>query len=176
MKKRNVTFIVLLCAFSVLQQTMAFGQTTWYNPMNDNNPVIQNQGWPEEIGRSYQRLPQRAEEKVRKSVWNLSLNATGLALHFYTNAEQITVRYGVTSSFAMPHMPATGKSGVDLYAIDSDGKWRVASGRYNFEDTITYTYTQLSRSKYHEQGFEYRLFLPLYNSVKWMEIGVPDSA
>ncbi len=176
MKKRNVTFIVLLCAFSVLGQTMALGQITWYDPLKHDTPVIQNQGWPGEIGRSYQRLPQRAEEKVRKPVWNLSLNATGLALHFYTNAELITVRYGVASSFAMPHMPATGKSGVDLYAIDSDGKWRVASGRYNFEDTITYTYTQLSRSKYHGQGFEYRLFLPLYNSVEWMEIGVPDSA
>nr|HMM18304.1 SGNH/GDSL hydrolase family protein [Petrimonas sp.] len=43
-------------------------------------------------------------------------------------------------------------------------------------DTVSYAFNNLSQSRYHKQGFEYRLFLPLYNSVKWMEIGVPDSA
>lgn len=36
----------------------------------------------------------------------------------------------------MLHMPATGKSGVDLYAIDPDGKWRLTTGKYKFNDTI----------------------------------------
>lgn len=168
---KSIIFVVsLLCTVALPAQTQ------WHDPLKEEAHVIQNQGWTREIGKTYQRLPDRAEKKVRKAVWNLSENSAGLAIHFYTNAEKIEVRYGVTGSHAMPHMPATGKSGVDLYAMDSDGKWRVATDKYSFGDTVTYTFNNLSQSRYHKQGFEYRLFLPLYNSVKWMEIGVPDSA
>ena len=167
---------IVLCAVNLVFVFYVFSQTTWHNPLTESYPVIQNQGWTPEIGKTYQRLPNRAKESVRKAVWNLSENAAGLALHFYTNAEKIEIRYGVTGSHAMAHMPATGKSGVDLYAIDSDGKWRVATDKFNFGDTLTYTFNNLAQSTYHKHGFEYRLFLPLYNTVKWMEIGVPDSA
>lgn len=170
MKKITLLFVGLLFT------AFLFSQTTWHNPLNENYLVIQNQSWPEEIGKTYQRLPDRAEKKVRKPVWNLSENAAGLAIHFYTNAEKIEVRYGVEGSHTMFHMPATGKSGIDLYAIDSDGKWRIATDKFNFADTVKYTFNNLSQSKYHKHGYEYRMFLPLYNTVTWMEIGVPDSA
>lgn len=168
---KGIIFIVSLLCAVVLP-----AQTRWHDPLKEEAHVIQNQGWTHEIGKTYQRLPDRAEKEVRKAVWNLSKNSAGLAIHFYTNATKIEVRYDVTGSHSMSHMPATGKSGVDLYAIDSDGKWRVATDNFNFGDTITYTFNGLSQSRYHKHGFEYRLFLPLYNSVKWMEIGVPDSA
>lgn len=168
---KNIVFVI-----SILFSVSLSAQTKWIDPLQENVNVIQNQGWTDEIGKTYQRLPDRAEKSVRKSVWGLSENSAGLAIHFYTNAEKIEIRYGVTGSHAMAHMPATGKSGVDLYAIDSDGKWRVATDKFNFADTVTYTFNNLSQSRYHKHGFEYRLFLPLYNSVKWMEIGVPDSA
>ena len=162
--------------FSLLCVAHLTAQTRWYDPMQESRHVIQNQGWTEEIGKSYQRLPDRAKKVVREPVWGLSENSAGLAIHFYTNATTIEIRYGVKGSHAMPHMPATGKTGVDLYAVDSDGKWRVATDRYNFGDTISYTFSNLSQSKYHKHGFEYRLYLPLYNTVTWMKIGVPDSA
>lgn len=169
--KKSVIFI-----FCILTAASATAQTRWHDPLKENYPVIQNQGWPDEIGRTYRRLPDRAEKTVRKPVWNLSENSAGLAIHFYTNAEKIEVRYSVEGGHSMFHMPATGKSGIDLYAIDSDGKWRVATDKFNFADTVTYTFNNLSPSQYHKHGYEYRMFLPLYNSVKWMEIGVPDSA
>lgn len=168
-------FIVLVSCLAIIAFSVS-AQTKWINPLQENENVIQNQGWTGEIGKTFQRLPNRAKEKVRKPVWDLSENSAGLALHFYTNAEKIEIRYAVTGGYAMAHMPATGKSGVDLYAIDSDGKWRVATDKFSFGDTIVYTYNSLTTSKYHKHGFEYRLFLPLYNSVKWMEIGVPQSA
>lgn len=169
--EKSIVFVLTLLFANSL-----FAQTRWYDPLKENYNVIQNQGWIDEIGKTYQRLPDRAEAEVRKPVWNLSQNSAGLAIHFYTNAEKIEIRYGVTGDFGMLHMPATGKSGVDLYAIDPHGKWRLATARYNFKDTITYTYEILPQDQFHKSGFEYRLYLPLYNSVKWMEIGVPDSA
>lgn len=89
--------------------------------MEASFPVIQNQGFTKEIGNSYTRLPERAKGVVSEPVWNLSQHSAGLAIHFYSNAPQIKVRYTVTGSLNMPHMPSTGVSGVDLYSINSDG-------------------------------------------------------
>lgn len=152
-----------------------FAQTKWYNPLNTEVPVIQNQGWTNEIGKTFTRLPARAEKEVRKPVWELSQQTAGLSIHFYTNAPEITIRYGVTGSLDMNHMPATGVSGIDLYAIDENGGWHRASGTYRFADTISYSFKKLFTGTFHKKGFEYQLFLPLYNGVKWMEIGIPEN-
>jgi lysophospholipase L1-like esterase len=95
-------------------------------------------------------------------------------LRFKSDADQIIVRYKVSGEKAMPHMPATGVSGVDLYAISTDGKWLWCGGGYTFGDTIEYRFKGLApNDTYHQQGREYRLYFPLYNSVQWMEVGVP---
>ncbi len=167
----------LICLlFCCLLFLPAAAQWKWHNPMEAGFPVIQNQGFTKEIGNSYTRLPERAKGVVSEPVWNLSRHSAGLAIHFYSNAPQIKVRYTVTGSLNMPHMPSTGVSGVDLYSINSDGEWHFCFGNYSFKDTITYTYNNIGKDRYHKQGFEYRLYLPLYNGVKWLEIGIPEDA
>lgn len=166
------TYCLLFCFISLAIQA----QIKWYDPMEAGFPIIQNQGWTEEIGDTYVRLPQRAEPVVRDAVWSLSRHSSGLSIQFYSNAPQISIRYGVTGAHSMSHMPATGVSGVDLYAIDSDGEWHFCYGNYSFKDTIRYNYNHIGKDRYHNRGYEYRLFLPLYNSVTWMEIGVPESS
>lgn len=76
----------------------------------------------------------------------------------------------------MPHMPCTGVSGVDLYAQDINGRQRWCGFSFSFNDTITYTFSNLTYETDPKKGYEYQLFLPLYNSVTWMEIGVPTDA
>ena len=66
----------------------------------------------------------------------------------------------------MPHMPATGVSGVDLYAKDKAGKWSFVGNGRPLEVSNTAAFTPLS-------GEEYLLYLPLYNGVKSIEIGIP---
>ncbi len=73
-------------------------------------------------------------------------------------------------------MPATGVSGIDLYSKTIDGKWLWAAGKFSFKDTITYHFTNLLPNDQHVNNREYTLYLPLYNSVKWMEITVPKAA
>jgi lysophospholipase L1-like esterase len=149
----------------------------WWNPANNPFPVIEGQYWTSEVKNQFDRLPARAEELVRPAVWSLSRNSAGLMVRFRSNAGRIVVRYQVEGSLNMPHMPSTGVSGVDLYAKDSDGKWLWSNGRYTFGDTIAYQFNGLRPNDgYHNMGREYRLYLPLYNSVKWMEIGVADSS
>ena len=88
----------LFCLLFFCMACLSAGaQWKWQNPMDAGFPVVQNQGWPDEIGYKYVRLPDRAEKEIRPAVWNLSRNSAGLAIHFYSNAPQITVRYKVSA-------------------------------------------------------------------------------
>src|SRR5690554_7878170 len=98
MRKTFVGILILLFSFSLI------GQTKWYNPMDAGFQVVQNRAWSDEINNSYQRLPDRAKDVVRSSVWNLSQNSAGLAIHFYSNANKIEVKYGVSGALTMNHM------------------------------------------------------------------------
>lgn len=149
----------------------------WWNPAESKFAVCEGQGWPGESGNPYGRLPSAAEKSVRPAVWSLSKNSAGLVIRFRSNAGRIVVRYQVAGPVNMPHMPSTGVSGVDLYARNADGAWLWSNGRYSFGDTVMYEFNGLEpNDSYHAMGREYRLYLPLYNTVKWMEIGVADSA
>lgn len=167
-------FNAWLCLLISVQAMAQSDQLVWWNPQSAAFPVIEGQAWPAELKNPYDRLPARAEKQVRDVVWNLSTQSAGLMIRFRANASNIKIRYTVGGKHALPHMPATGVSGVDLYAISSDGDWRWCAGKYAFGDTITYDFKNLSpNDSYHQHGREYRLFLPLYNSVKWLEIGTP---
>lgn len=172
---KNLFFLSLL----LLQTVLTFSQETnalkWWNPTEHDFQTIEGQAWADEVKAPYDRLPARAEGVVRDAVWNLSRHAAGQLIRFRSNAEKIVVRYGVKGNHAMNHMPATGVSGVDLYAINSDGTWLWAKGTRSFNDTVTYRFEGLQpNDAYHKFGREYRLYLPLYNSVEWMEIGVAE--
>ena len=171
-------FPVLFFVFCLFYES-AFSQSPtfkWWNPESSSFPVLEGQAWPKELKSPYDRLPKRAEGVVTKAVWDLSNQAAGLMIRFRTSTPEIRVRYIVGGKTAFPHMPATGVSGVDLYAIGTDGDLRWCSGKYNFGDTIVYTFKNIEpNDTYHKKGREYRLFLPLYNQVKWMEIGVPET-
>lgn len=169
---KSISLLLLTCLSFLSVQA----QWKWQDPLKAGFPTIQNQGWAGEIGNTYTRLPQRAESTVRKPVWDLSRNSAGLAVHFYSDGPEIRVRYTVSGGMSMPHMPATGVSGLDLYSVNSDGQWRILFGGNPYGDTIQYHYTNIGKDKYHDRGFEYRLYLPLYNSVTWMEIGVPEGS
>jgi lysophospholipase L1-like esterase len=145
---------------------------TW-NPASDTVKVLAGQGWPREVKNFYDRLPARAEQTVRKEVWGLSQHTAGVHFRFRTNADEIIVKYAVNGGLQMPHMPATGVSGVDMYTKNSDGKWLWCAGKYSFGDTISYRFSNLIIKDEYGNPFEYNLYLPLYNSVKWMEISVP---
>jgi lysophospholipase L1-like esterase len=152
----------------------------WWDPAGNNFPVLEGQAWPAEVKAPYDRFPARAEASLNPNVWNLSHSSAGLYLKFKSNSGHIVVRYtvkGVKQALAMPHMPATGVSGIDLYSIDQDGNWGWAPGKFSFGDTVEYRYDALEpNAAYHGKNFEYRLFLPLYNAVSWLEIGVPREA
>ncbi len=147
-----------------------------WNPQSNAFPVLEGQAWPKEVKNYYDRLPARAENTVRRDVWNLSENAAGLGLRFRTNAQSIIIRYIATGAMQFPNMPATGVRGIDLYSKTIDGNWLWCSGKFSIGDTLVYRFSNLIANDENVSNREYTLYLPLYNSVKWMEIAVPGES
>jgi lysophospholipase L1-like esterase len=139
----------------------------WYDA---NQLAVEGKGWTD-TAEFWHRLPGRAKGTVPPAVWGLSTNTAGLAVRFVTDAPRIAARWTLTSSnLAMPHMPATGVSGLDLY-VRHEGQWRwTGAGRPG--STIANEAVLVDRAPPGEH--EYMLYLPLYNGIKSLEIGIPD--
>lgn len=155
----------------------AIAQIRWVNPF-DEGAEVHGQGW-ESISHTFVRLPDEAKSKVREPLWNLSRNSAGLSLVFRSNSPEIDIRYQVKGkNYGMFHMPPTGVSGVDLFAIDIEGeeRWCAPNFPLPFKDTIEYKYQGLTYNPRNSGSYEYHLYLPLYNSVEWLEIGVAQKA
>lgn len=173
MKYTKIPFILAI----LLQiSTFTLAQYKWEDPLKQSFPTLHGQAFQNELQETYTRLPQRVQEKVRKPIWDLSQQSAGLSIVFYSNAPEIRVQYSVKGGFSMPHMPSTGVSGVDMYAIDPNGQSRWCAGKYTFGDTINFVFPGLTYDIPTDKGYEYHLYLPLYNSVTWMNIGVPANA
>jgi len=133
---------------------------------------VEGKGWSN-VERYYDRLPAKARGMVRDPVWDLSHHSAGMLTRFETDASEIWVHYQLSSErLALPHMPATGVSGLDLYALDGQGQWRWVSVMRPTEQRV--------KGKLIE-GLEpgqrtYMLYLPLYNGVEFLEIGVDKNA
>jgi len=132
---------------------------------------IEGKGWTDTKA-PFDRLPAKAEGVVPPGVWSLSHHSAGLCVRFLTDATSIHGRWAlISNSLAMPHMPATGVSGLDLYVKGADGIWRwLAVGQpTQFPVNATRLVTGLPDGKR-----EYLLYLPLYNGVSSVEIGIPE--
>lgn len=167
MKAYCILLIILWCN-CVIVKSQPF---RWVNPANENPAIIQGRGWSDGLANTYDRLPAKAERTVRKDVWRLSTNNAGEYIDFETNATAITVRYKVSGNYAMEHMPATGVSGVDMYALDANNTWHWIRATYSFKDTIIYHYKNIYTPAAIKK---IRLYLPLYNTLQWLQIGVPE--
>lgn len=165
-------FRLILLGCYLMVSIVGFCQLKWHNPLKEVEPVIQNQGFTSEIGHTFNRLPSRAQPLLSSHLWALSQDAAGLAVFFQTNAPELGIRYAIKGPLAMEHMPSTGVSGIDLYQKDQQGRLHYCFGGYpSSKDTICYHYLNLSIKQTKDR---YQLYLPLYNSLKWLEIGVPE--
>jgi lysophospholipase L1-like esterase len=144
------------------------GELIWYDIRALG---IEGQGWTE-VKSPFDRLPAKAEGKVRDAVWSLSRDSAGMCVRFSTDSPVVHCRWTLTkASLAMPHMAATGVSGVDLYVNTVKG-WRwVACGRPTAQTNNAALVAGLPA-----ESRDWLLYLPLYNGVKSVEIGVAKSA
>ena len=173
-RKTYVLLLLLMSFFCVGAQA----QTKWMNPMDADEPYVGGRAWNSETGRTYNRLPDRFRATLPPAVWALSQNTAGEVVRFVTPSRNITVRYACTShGYGLYNMSGICHSGVDLYGKTVDGRtlWIGNHMQWSFRrDTVTVSFNDIAVPS--ERGLEYTLYLPGYNGVKWLEVGVDSGA
>ena len=145
-------------------------KTRWYDIAQLN---LEGRGWTQTEA-FYDRLPAKAKGVVRDPVWKLSHDSAGMCVRFITDATSIQARWTVRSeTLALVHMPATAVSGLDLYVKTENGRWRWLSvGRpTKYPANSGELVKDLPAGKR-----EYLLYLPLYNGVRSVELGLPKDS
>ncbi|MBO1363497.1 hypothetical protein JHU38_06880 [Prevotella sp. A2931] len=171
MKTRSILVVLGLVLSSVLS-----AQIKWFSPMSGSVPAVFGRAWNAEIGNCYDRLPERLRASVPKAVWELSHHGSGLSVRFVTDARNIYIRYGLADARTLHNMSDINSSGVDLYARTGHGRYHWVGNHMNYsfgkteKDTLETVYKDLSV----KGSTEYELYLPNYNSVKWLEVGVDE--
>jgi hypothetical protein len=131
--------------------------------------TLEGRGWSDTQS-FYDRLPARAQSLVREPVWNLSQHSAGIAARFITDAPTIAARYRLRfERTAMWHMPSTGVSGIDLYGR-LNGQWRWMGIARDIQWPLSSATLAKELSPERRECIAY---LPLYNGVAEVEIGVP---
>ena len=144
--------------------------TNWYN---FEKLPLEGRAWDgEERNSPYDRFPKRWMERVPGGVAGNSRHSSGMAVHVKTNSPTLKIKYELTSaSLGMWHMQPSGVSGFDLYM-------RAESGEFRYVRVV-----QADASAEADFGglgapgeHELLIYLPLYNGVKLLEIGVPSGS
>lgn len=121
----------------------------------------------------YTRLPEYLNDTLRDGLRVVADNSAGIAVRFATNSTAIGVKYQLTNNFHMNHMADTGTKGTDLYTRHNDGTWHFVATSIPGKDSI-------NNKKYVDnldgQMHEYMIYLPLYDGIKWLEVGVDSTA
>lgn len=153
-------------AATIKEPALAWNDVTQWNLEGRAFNDMERKRW-------FDRLPATAEGKVTDAVWNLSRDSAGMMVRFKTDASTIWVDYALMKdNLASSNMTRIGASGVDLYARDPKGVWRwVGVSRPDTKDVRQAVATGLAPGTR-----EYALYLPLYNGIERLAIGVPPAA
>jgi hypothetical protein len=135
---------------------------------------VEGRAWPEEQReRWFDRLPASAKDKVTKNVWNLSRDSAGMMVRFRTDSPTLWVNYILRSErMAGPNMTAIGASGIDVYARDQQGKWKWVGVTRPDKKVVR----QAILSGLAPGLREYAAYLPLFNGIESLKIGVAEGA
>jgi len=135
---------------------------------------VEGRAWTDmERKRWFDRMPAVADGKVTAAVWNLSRDSAGMMVRFKTDAAMIWADYTLfKEKLNGANMTPIGASGLDLYARDDKGKWRWVGVTRPDKKTVK----QEIIAGLAPGLREYAVYLPLYNGVENLAIGVPPEA
>ncbi|MDA8847341.1 SGNH/GDSL hydrolase family protein [Flavobacteriaceae bacterium] len=180
--------LVLISSFSVLtfsQQTETIITDSTIIYYGRQHFLIEGTALLDSLKESpYDRLPISYKEKVREPVWDLSKASAGITVRFHSNSTSINLKWTVLNDFDMPHMAATGIKGIDLYT-KYNNKWRYVTTAGALVGLKTYQNKSIPADNINEYELiknmtpefrEYKLFLPLYDGVTKLEVGIDSTA
>ena len=171
MHRRRIAVYIALAALSwpSAANRAPAAELTW---LDARTLPIEGKGWADTKSH-YDRLPRQAEGVVRQPVWDLGHDCAGLLLHFASDTPELRVRWTLTrSQLADSNMSPSGVSGLDLYVrLDRGWRWlaaaRPGTSREGNEGVFFNDIPAERR--------EFLLYLPLYNGIESLQLGVPGS-
>ncbi len=119
----------------------------------------------------FQRLPQQYKKLVRKEVWDLSENSAGVCISFFSDTTELVVNWSVKHDLKMNHMTDAGIKGVDMYQKKNDSWHYVSTGLPKGKDNGETLIKGVSKKLR-----EYRLYLPLYDTITDIQLGLDDNS
>lgn len=122
----------------------------------------------------YTRIPDALKDMCYPETWRGLQDATGVGIRFRTNTKVIGVRYNLKFKFGMTWQAYTGIRGTDLYILgEDDNEWHyINTSRPTNDSIIEKCYTKDMDGQMHE----FLIYLPLYDGINWLEIGVDSTA
>jgi hypothetical protein len=125
-----------------------------------------------ETEKHFCRLPQQTIPLANEGVQELAWHTSGGLLHFRTNSSAIALDTVLRSGLDMSHMPRSGSGGFDLFeGVGADSVFRA-----NIHPEHGQTQLRgLFRRNLEPTMREWKIYLPLYNGVEHLDIGLdPD--
>lgn len=162
MKREFCIFIVLFLVFHIHAQLV-------YHDAS-NFPLLGRA--TESAGARYGRFPDSLKNISRAPLWNLSRNSAGMAIRFRSNSTTIAAKWVALFNTHMNHMTDTGAKGLDLYCLQKNGDWRFVNSARPKGKTNQATIIK----NMHPEEREYMLYLPLYDGLVSLSIGVDSLA
>ena len=121
----------------------------------------------------YQRIDASETKDMPKPVQGLAQNSAGIAILFETNSTMIRAKWKLAKEVYMTNMAPIGHSGLDLYCL-KDGKWQFVMVGKPAKGTIEQE--QVIIQNMDSSMKQFMLYLPLYNTVNDLQIGVQENA
>ncbi|AEW02169.1 hypothetical protein A4D02_34390 [Niastella koreensis] len=157
-----VTIVLLAVQLSYAQDSIKYADAT----------TLMMVGKAKTTDSIYQRIDSVEAKEMPQAVKNLAKQSAGIAILFETNSRIIRAKWDLPKEVYLHNMTPDAHSGLDLYCFKA-GKWqfvsigRVAPGINQNQIIVQNMDSSLK---------QFMLYLPLYNGVSQLQIGVQQNA
>lgn len=127
------------------------------------------------VEEGYTRFPDSLKTQVKRELlYTLGTNTAGMSIRFSTDATALSAKWVSTQELEMNHMTPVGIRGLDLYTLDDNNEWTFVS---SVRPTVNKKASQYSIVSGMERKMrEYLLYMPLYDGIDSLYIGVDSMA
>lgn len=161
----TVSQLSILFVFCVLSLKSYAQDSLMYVPAQDLIVLGKAKQTPE----MFQRIAREESKAMPLAIQRLALNSAGISVIFETNSSIIAAKWKLAEEKYLANMTPIAHSGLDLYCFKNN-KWQYvgvgkpAKGVLDQDQVIVRRMDTTLK--------KYMLYLPLYNSVSALEIGV----
>ena len=122
------------------------------------------------------RLPRTLLPRCSAGVQRLAKYLAGACIRFSTDADSLSVLWELVTGANMPHFSPCGKNGMELFEETAQGTRHVANLIPALEEGGVCRLKQSSFVRLPGGMRSYVLYLPLYNGLKTLMLGLPPQA